>query len=557
MKTQDLIEQAEQNIRQAIEDYSRHTYSLEVIEDMSSAFIQRLAKDSVLAKQRLREIFSRSSTWDEHLDAFVIDATKTHEPNLERISELSREILPADRDLAGVIRFFSHEPVSQRGGDIYPLSERQADLDAITRIAPKAYAPNKKLSRVFKAVCTSLGVVNDTAGSQFQKLYAQLADELSSQQIKFKLYVSINPAHFLTMSNPKEDRRGSMLTSCHSLNSTQYGYNCGCVGYARDDASFIVFTVADDNNPETFNNRKTTRQIFAYNPLDDVLLQSRLYNTQGGTAGTQDEVRLYRDLIQRELSFLEQKDNLWTTIPSYSQEGGEIICADDRFGGYEDWTFQEFGGRLCLRRGNDKAYKQLHIGAAGLCVTCATLVESGMYCDACRSSYYCDWCEEYQSTEVNTAYNGAGEEIRVCDYCLEDSFEYCSHCGRYFPKDYVECIGGQDVCEQCLEEYYGICDRCEHYALLEEMTTVVDEEGDELHVCDSCRNKDFALCVVCGMGHPRDLIQAVYNRYNLPRHVCENCISTYTLCPECQSMVEMTADEKCPHCGYVEVTVVC
>ena len=116
MKTQDLIEQAEQNIRQAIEDYSRHTYSLEVIEDMSSAFIKRLAKDSVLAKQRLRDIFSRSSTWDEHLDAFVIDATKTHEPNLERISELSREILPADRDLAGVIRFFSHEPVSQRGG---------------------------------------------------------------------------------------------------------------------------------------------------------------------------------------------------------------------------------------------------------------------------------------------------------------------------------------------------------------------------------------------------------------------------------------------------------
>ena len=64
---------------------------------------------------------------------------------------------------------------------------------------------------------------------------------------------------FLTMSNPKGDKRGCTLTSCHSLNSTEYGYNNGCSGYARDNYSIITFVAADPNNPETLNNRKTMR----------------------------------------------------------------------------------------------------------------------------------------------------------------------------------------------------------------------------------------------------------------------------------------------------------
>lgn len=76
-------------------------------------------------------------------------------------------------------------------------------LDALKEIAPKAYHAGKKPSKIFKDFCKALGLVDNTAGSQFQKLYAKIADELSAKKINFKLYVSINPAHFLTMSNPK------------------------------------------------------------------------------------------------------------------------------------------------------------------------------------------------------------------------------------------------------------------------------------------------------------------------------------------------------------------
>lgn len=307
----EIIAQAEKNIRQAIEDYARHTNQTEVIEDISNAFIKRLAEDSSYAKQDLRKLFSKSPVWDEKIDALVINGTRTHNPDYNRIRELATDILwepmgfshkDKYETFVRAINYFAYPP---------EIVDKSDAIAAITELAPKAYAPGKKPSRIFKALCKEYGVVDETAGSEFQRLYAQFADELSSKKIGFKLYVSINPAHFLTMSNPKCDNRGSTLTSCHSLNSTQYEYNCGCVGYARDNVTFIVFTVSDPSEPETLNNRKTTRQIFAYKPGNGLLMQSRLYNTSGGTSGAQEESKLYRDLVQREISMLENVPNLW------------------------------------------------------------------------------------------------------------------------------------------------------------------------------------------------------------------------------------------------------
>ena len=121
-----------------------------------------------------------------------------------------------------------------------PEDDPEEYIKALTELAPKAYAPKKKLSRVFRALCDALGITDNTAGSDFQRLFAQIADELATRPETFQLFVSLNPAHWLTMSNPKEDLRGSTMVSCHSFNSTEYSFNCGCTGYARDTTSFIV-----------------------------------------------------------------------------------------------------------------------------------------------------------------------------------------------------------------------------------------------------------------------------------------------------------------------------
>ena len=342
MDMSELIERTKQNIWQAISDYGKHTDQTSVMDDCTANFVNQLASDSCYAKQELRELFSKSPVWDANLDALVINGTRTHDPDPDRIYSLGTDILSEaiyrtdNRNLIyGAIRFF------------YDPNYEELGIAAIKQLAPKAYAPNKKKSRVFKALCQALGVADETAGSDFQRLYAQFADELTSKKIGFKLYVSINPAHFITMSNPKGDHRGTTLTSCHSFNSTEYEYNNGCTGYARDKVSFIAFTVADPADKETLNNRKTTRQVFAYKPGNGLLLQSRMYNTSGGVYGASEDSKLYRDLIQREISMLENVPNLWKTYPTV---GEKSFCVErgDGFGGYLDWEYENFDGKVSI-----------------------------------------------------------------------------------------------------------------------------------------------------------------------------------------------------------------
>ena len=276
MKMEDKIKMAEKNIWQALDDYRAHTYSTAVLDDVSEAFVHKLARDNTYFKRELRDLFRKSPVWNEELDALVINGTRTHNPNYERVANLAEEILAPVRMqmtvtqntlLDGALRFFC-----------FPAEDPQMAIDAMNKLVPKAFAVNKKPSRIFRSLCEGLGVADTEAGSKFQRLYAQFADEISSRKIDFKFYVSLNPAHFITMSNPKNDKRGDTLTSCHSFNSTSYQYNNGCSGYARDPYSIIAFVAADPENPETLNNRKTMRQIFGYKPGNGVLLQSRLYN---------------------------------------------------------------------------------------------------------------------------------------------------------------------------------------------------------------------------------------------------------------------------------------
>ena len=336
MEATEKIELAESNIRQALRDYFRHTRRTEVLDDVSDTFIRRLAKDNYYAKQELCELFRKSPVWNEELDALVINGTRTNDPDYSRIQDLSELILEHPlravdmdryRNIRKAIRFFSNPNLDGE--------EKAVVIDVIKALAPKAYAPNKKPTRIFRALCVALGV-NDETRERFSYLYAQLADEMTFHKIDFKQFVSLNLVYFITMSNPKHDERGDTLTSCHSFNSAEYRYNNGCSGCARDHYTFIVFTVVDPTKSETLNNRKNMRQIFCYKPGNGVLFQSRLYNDADGTCREQAESKIYRDLVQREISALKEQPNLWRTFKYYGNT--EInFSSGCGFGGYEDW----------------------------------------------------------------------------------------------------------------------------------------------------------------------------------------------------------------------------
>jgi len=188
----------------------------------------------------------------------------------------------------------------------------------------------QKKSKVFIALCKALGIWQDSG--EFQVKFSALCNEFNAKKINFKLIVSINPAHFLTMSNPhgKEkivngevvrnaagrpvmiltNGKNETVVSCHSLDSSGC-YRNGAIGYARDAVTMIAFTVKDFNDKESLNYRKTSRQLFMYEVGNGVLLQSRLYDSEisgdsyGGVEGNADDIekyKIYRELIDSAFS---------------------------------------------------------------------------------------------------------------------------------------------------------------------------------------------------------------------------------------------------------------
>lgn len=547
MEVNEIIQRAKEHIWDAIRDYGEHTSQTDVMDSCTGEFVNRLACDSTYAKQSLRQLFSKSPVWDSELDALVINGTRTHDPDPDRIYQLGADILSdaiyrADGNrvnlIRNAIRFF-YDPAFEEQG-----------AAAIKLLAPKAYAPTKKKSRIFKALCQELGVVDETAGSDFQRLYAQFADELTSKKIGFKLYVSINPAHFLTMSNPKGDRRGTTLTSCHSFNSTEYKYNVGCTGYARDEVSFIAFTVADPADKESLNNRKTTRQIFAYKPGNGLLLQSRMYNTSGGVYGASADSKLYRDLIQREISMLENVPNLWKTFPTV---GDKSFCVEtgDGFGGYPDWQYENFDGKVSIRNDHEDDFESLVVGTWGLCVACGEETSHGVYCEDCRSRNYCDCCEEYVDEELYSVRDSCGNWIEVCENCRDEYYTYCDCCGDYWPNDCVTEIDDHYYCDSCRAEYCSECYECDDYHHTDNMTEVVNARGDEVLVCEDCRDRYYEQCEGCGEYHIREEMTFVTLHDGDHAYVCENCMDSYEICPHCGTMIERCEDGTCPECGAV------
>lgn len=540
-----IIEQAEVNIHQALADYRAHTRETAVLDDVADEFIRTLARDSSRAKQGLRELLSKSPVWDERIDALVINGTRTHNPDYNHIRRLARDILcvPLSGENSGLVAqaidFFAYQNLSD--------AESQSGIGAINTLAPKAYSPTKKRSRIFKALCTALGVADETAGSDFQRLYAQFADELTSKKISFKLYVSINPAHFLTMSNPKWDERGCTLTSCHSFNSTEYEYNNGCAGYARDGVSFIVFTVSDPKEPETLNNRKTTRQVFAYRPGSGLLMQSRMYNTSGGTHGAVEDSKLYRDLVQREISALENVPNLWKTFSSVKDEVSGYVNTGCGFGGYPDWTYNDFDGHISFREDCDRdSVSPLEVGASGLCIMCGEEISNGLYCDDCEGSYTCGHCG-CRCGETFTVIDG-GEEQYVCEDCRDEHYSYCDECETYHDGDTVFYADGRNVCDSCREEYYEECEECGDWHRREDMHEVYNSQGNEIWVCDDCFD-NYSCCEECGDCYPMDDVVSARKSNGACVHVCEDCRDKFVECPHCGELIEMCDDGTCPVCG--------
>lgn len=545
------INMAENNIRTALHDYAKHVCSGDLHWDpdqVSNIFVNRLARDNYASKAELRELFRKSPAWNEELDALVINGNRTHDPDPSVCDELAEKICFCAGDTFNekaraigvdvtIIRTIAYRLASGSMGKDYNAGFREL----VEEKFPKAYAPGKKSSRVMSAIFKQLGIVDNSAGSEYQKFFAQLADELNGKQIPFKLYVSLNPAHFLTMSNPKYDTRGATLTSCHSLNSVDYPYNNGCTGYARDKFSIIVFTAADPSDPETLNNRKTSRQMFFYRPGSGVLLQSRMYNTSGGVNGATAEGDLYRDLIQRELSALENVPNLWKTCDYTDNRYRINFSSGYGFGGYCDWTYDYMCPKLSIRTDAMDAVENgefipWEIGTYGLCPYCGEEHSENFLCDNCQEpEFYCDCCNEgvRDEDDLYWVYDSRGGEVRVCDDCLNAYYTECGRCGEYHHNETIHEVrtewGVEYWCDDCIESYANWCEHCETYTT-EDMVSARGYDGYRIDVCESCAEEDYSTCEECGETVHNDLMEWANDGNGGQVWTCDECRDT---CDDC------------------------
>lgn len=404
-------------IRDFKKAYWEHTNAgLSIRDNISEAFIWRLACDAAKAKTALREMMVRSEHWRESLQAWVI-------PFEVKIPVTKKDVARMVLDMWDDWRYC--DGLTYDGGTVrqavdYFLprgTENPENVNAVEKILGRP--PRGKLSKVFKKVSTALGVYTTERGSVYQKLEAQLFTALAApfengafQVTKHDvLYVSLNPAHWLSMSNPKGDNRGELMTSCHSLNG-HYHSKSGCVGYARDETSLIAFTAA--NGGDALLNRKTARQVFMYQ--NGALLQSRLYtsNTNESYGGVYDgghwENDVFLKVIQAEIARCEKARGGWSNVTDYRKKeylpnsedgirdnpdnrhelklndfGVEVFKARD-FGGYPDWEyFANYDGmirvavlkRAITKRGYWKGNSRPIIaGATGLSVRTGNLIDS-------------------------------------------------------------------------------------------------------------------------------------------------------------------------------------
>ena len=362
-----------QSIVDALAAYVKYTPRAGIIDGISEAFIDRLAADSVTAKVKLRSILSRCAGWDENLQAVVVSGNKTRNPDNRRIEHLINQIMEPlfDGRLTGEIR---------AAAKWFTEPKNETLLAALKRVAPKAWHAGRKPSRIFNDFAKVIGVFNEATGSRYQRLFAKLSDEMKATATPYKLYISINPAHFLTASNPYKDSRGELLVSCYSLNWIKSMHNtAGIVGYARDECALIVFTAAGEG--EGLFNRKTTRQFFFVNA--GVVIQGCLCDPHGN-ARTETSAR-YREQVQRVISEGLARENTWLTCNYVGNRYGVHARQHPDFGGYRDWEhFDDETAMLSIQADEPKISGDFVVGAAGLCIECAKELHGDEWkCESC------------------------------------------------------------------------------------------------------------------------------------------------------------------------------
>ena len=342
----------------------------------------------------------------------------------------------------------------------------------------------------------------------FDKYYAKFADHLSGLKIKKITLVSLNFLDFMTMSN------GNSWSSCHFINSNNIfhegndnsyrgEYKAGCLSYALDKPSFLLYTLpASFDGTDYYRCQKMTRMCCQYE--NGILITGKCYPNNTDTLITR-----YRQMMQMILAEIEELPNLWT----FSKKIRKVTAFTETASGaahYPDYEMEHQNPTISFCKGASiDLDAALEIGHEGYCLDCGrTLYGSDhkwLQCDAHRTNRRCCKCGKYlKSTDT---YYKIGNKY----YCEEHVF-YCEYHHKYEPLYYK----------------YG------------EVTI----KGVQMTACHDVLD-EFKTCQICG---------SLHHISEMANDICSDCAEVYTKCELCDEYVrndeavERNGHMICPKC---------
>lgn len=273
------------------------------------------------------------------------------------------------------------------------------------------YHEGEKPSRLLMKFCKELGANKE---DWFDKWYARISDMLSKRHIKRIVYLSVNPAHILTMSNPKHVENRS-LVSCQSLDNTDYCYRAGNSGLATDSSTMILFTVKEEKDEYT---NKKDRKLYHFDGIN--LLANRLYTSLGGIEGHSDLNDYFNDWVIHILSQSMGIGENW--LERDSEEQNSFFPSSDYYG-YTDYNYPDDNEIHLFSAQIENPHKEggTETGSTSICLNCGRHINKGILCSTCAGTFTCFECNR----ELPIA------QRRILN--ISDSVEYiCRECGRRF-----------------------------------------------------------------------------------------------------------------------------
>lgn len=324
---------------------------------------------------------------------------------------------------------------------------------------------------------------DDRTYNSFDKMYAKFADALSELVIKKITLVSLHFCDFMTMSN------GNSWSSCHFINShnifheestSSYSgcYKQGCLSYALDNPSFLLYTLPNTyEGEEYYRQQKMNRMCCQYE--EGILVTGKCY------PDNQDHrITRYRQMLQLILSTIEDVPNLWT----FSRKVERIKAFVEAVDGSAHYCDYESCGQkptISMCKYRIDLDHMMSIGHVAYCVHCGESLEGTdqkwLQCERHRKkpicsncgchieegnrieidgNYYCKdccfWCDHHERYEVisrgrNELELTNGDTMIICNTALNYYFR-CTSCGKWHSNRSRHQKSNGSYCKHCYQE---------------------------------------------------------------------------------------------------------